>query len=132
MEYAHKQQAEADLTDHAVQQTQEKSQLHKPAAGYHGLEGPGHRGGEKVQDKDSQKRGPKVDHRLVVGKDPENLMGEENAQAGGEGGAGHGGRDGQHRAQKRPARSVLRAPKFCPIIEADAVSMPWINTSRNF
>ena len=31
-----------------------------------------------------------------------------------------------------PARSVLRAPRFCPIMEAEAVSMPWINTSRNF
>lgn len=34
--------------------------------------------------------------------------------------------------QTFPARSFLLAPRFCPIMAADAVSTPLLNTSENF
>ena len=53
LEEIDKDQAETNLADNAVQDTDRKSQLDETAAGNHGLESADHRGDEEMQDEDA-------------------------------------------------------------------------------
>ena len=113
MEHVHKQQAQANFADNAIQDTDDEAELHKTAAHDHCLESTDDGRDNEMQDENVEECYAQFNNSRIAGEQTEYLPRQENTNQAGHSGAGECGAKGAQRHLSRPFRL------FCTQVLAD-------------